>query len=575
MALQRFAASQHLNSSERDLLRVLRSVGLMVRMTVHNFNVGRINVKYLKLKTWFEHVMTTQSGGQLIGGFVPGEPFARLCLKSYWAAFRVENPDHAIFQLHENNLDKLIPFAIHLDEGRGLRKSAVLVVHAQGIFGAATAPNFHQELDFRYQDHLGHEDMVDIMIRNQFHNARGCTFRSRMLYTFLPKNDYTKRSAAVYTGVLDKLREECTDLLEQGFTLPDGSQYFAAMIAVKGDAPALVKAGNLNRNFQCIPNPICWECMAGSVGVPFEDCRREPLYERTLYAERPWDIPGSLSMVPGIPDTPERVYHRDPFHIYKQSVGGSYVASCIVLLGELGYWNAENNTLADVMDRMYADFNHYVKHDSRGGVVPFMKHFTRTNLHYPRTHSFPYERPKGGDVMLLTRWMRFLVLNGPWLENSEGRPGSMIHNPLEQWHVPFLNDILKAANGVLAFFRIMHNQGLWLTRPQAMALGEGAFQFCEAYCSLAMGCHLRGLTRYSLVPSLHYFHHFYLDMKHSLRRQSAKYISSPSLANCEADEDYIGKISRISRHVHPSVTNGRTIDRFLARMHFVYNPDLL
>ena len=570
-ALQTFAASNQLNTSERDLLRLLKRVGLMEDLAVHTLTQGAIKVRHIRLLTWFQYLMNVRSGGQLLGGFRPEDPFSRTCLLSFWNAFRLEKPDHAVFQIHGHRLQRVIPFAVHLDEGRGLRKSAVLVVHLQSIFGADTAQNFRQDLAINSSDHLSHEEVMNIMLRNQFHNGRGNTYESRMLYTILPKASYTKRNAPVFTAVLDQLRRECTDLFENGFWMGDGTRFFVAMIAVKGDAPALAKAGNFTRNFQCLPNPICWECMAGSPGVPFEDCRANALYEATLYAERPWDVPGPLSMIPGVPEKPEVVYQRDPFHVYKQSVGGSYAASSIVLVAEMGYWDADQNTFADVMERAYADFDYFVKHDWTGPGVPFMKHFTRTNLHYPRTTAFPYARPKGGDVMLLTRWLRFLMNNGPYMDGA--RHGSMIRHPLQAWHVPLLRGIEKAAGGVLKFFRLMHNNGLWLTRQQATDMGQGAFEFCAAYAELAQECHNHGLTRYSLVPSLHYFHHFFVDMKQKLSNAEAVYISSPSIANCEADEDYIGKIARISRHVHPGVTNQRTIDRYLVQLHFVYSGE--
>ena len=144
-------------------------------------------------------------------------------------------------------------------------------------------------------------------------------------------------------------------------------------------------------------------------------------------------------MIPGVPDKPEVIYQRDPFHVYKQSVGGSFAASSIVLVAEMGYWDDAQNTFADIMERAYADFDHFVKHDWNGPGVPFMKHFTRTNLHYPRANSFPYARPKGGDVLLLTRWLRFLMNHGPFMHGA--RHGSMIRNPLQAWHVPFLQAI--------------------------------------------------------------------------------------------------------------------------------------
>ena len=413
-------------------------------------------------------MLDVRNGGLLLGGFNPSDQFTPLCLKSFWHAWAKFRPGHALYDLHGHRLHRVIPFALHLDEGRGLRKSAVLAVHAQGVFGAETRRNFNQELHFRmHEGALGENDMQDMMLRNQFHNARGSTYLSRMLYTLLPKASYTKGNSAVFDAVMDKLREECTALLEDGFLTAGGLRWYACLVAVKGDAPALVKAGHFTRNFQCIGNPICFECMAGRPGTAFEDCRRNPTYEATLYTTRPWDTPSPLAQVPGVPTAPEMVFQRDPFHVYKQSIGGSFVASAIVLLAELGYWDSNANSFPDIMDRMYADFAHYVKHEWSGRAVPFIKHFTRTNLHYPRASAFPYARPKGGDVMLLTRWLRHAVLHGPL--RAGVRSGNMVQRPLQPWHGPVLRCIADAASGALSFlvYSIIRGYGLVEMLPRS------------------------------------------------------------------------------------------------------------
>ena len=439
-----------MNTSERDLLRVLRDVDLVLPLAVNTFVANAVMVHYIKLSTWLRYLMNVRQGGLLLGGFAPDDHFAKVCLRGFWEAFEKERPGHAVYDLHRGRLDKVIPFALHLDEGRGLRKTGVLVVQAQTLFGAETRPNFEQELNFRWADGLSHAEIMDIMLRNQFHNARGSTYKTRMLYTILPKASYTKRNKNVYDVMLDKIREEATSLLEDGFTLQDGSRYFACLVAVKADAPAMAKAGNLDRNFQNLGNPLCPECLAGAPGVPFEDCRPDPTYEATIFTQRPWTTPSPLSLIPGDPNAPEALYLRDPFHVYKQALGGYYTASSIVLIAALGYWDTNRNNFDDVMERAYEDFAHYVRHDFRGGV-PHLKHFTRTNLHYPRTSSFPYMRPKGSDVMLLTRWLGFLMLHGPLLGGARSS-GNMIDNPLHASHAGFFRNISAASKAAAMFF---------------------------------------------------------------------------------------------------------------------------
>ena len=151
--------------------------------------------------------------------------------------------------------------------------------------------------------------------------------------------------------------------------------------------------------------------------------------------------------------------------------------------------------------------------------------------------------------------------------------GNMIDNPLHASHAGFFRNISAASKAAAMFFRVIHNRGLWLTRDYGKQVKDAALQFAEAYSQLAMQCHTEGRARYSLVPSFHYWHHFYVDAKRQLRDPTRQHLLSPSIASCEADEDFIGKISQMSRHVHPGVTNARTIDRYLVRMHFVLNEN--
>ena len=336
-ALQRYAQSQSSNNAERDLLRLLRKLEMSLPLNVDHFRHGLDTIYYIKLTSWFKYLMSVQGGGPLIGGFLRDEHYAGVCLKAFWEGWRHGRESHAVYALHNDRLQYVIPYALHLDEGRGLRKSAVLVVHLQTIFGDETRQRFESQ---------------DTMLRAQFHNGKGTTLRTRFLITCLPKAAYTKQKSGNFTKLFEQVAEEATELLESGIKV-GRTNYFFALVAVKGDAPALAKAGNFTRNFQRLGNPICWECLAGDPRYPFEDCRPRPSYEASIHTIRPWQTPPPLSYIPGCPEAPERLFQRDPFHVYKQSIGGSYVASCIVLLSELGYYDVPGqNGFEQLMDRI-------------------------------------------------------------------------------------------------------------------------------------------------------------------------------------------------------------------------------
>ncbi|CAE7661640.1 unnamed protein product [Symbiodinium sp. KB8] len=432
-----------------------------------------------------------------------------------------------------------------------------------------TAQRFYENLQQKFSSRMDDSYILDLMLDAQFHNSKTSTYRTRMLHTLLPKLMYTKARAHVFDTWLDQLREDATALLEDGIAVSGHGVYYPVCVAFKGDAPMITKAGYLSRAFHNLGNPCCWECLAGGPLLPFEDCGRRPCWEPSMYTERPWHRPSPIAEIPAFPDAAERIFRKDPFHIYKQSVGGSFVASSLILMLDLGYYaEAQNNGLDALLGRAYEDFAFFVKHEWTGSIVPFIKHFTKTNLHYPRADAYPYARLKGSDIMLLTRWLAFLMEHGPRVQGA--RIGSLIDGRQQQRdHQPFMRHIARAATGAIAFFHIMHTYGLWHPREVAQQLGEAAFAFTDSYSYLAEICHRRSLNRFSLVPSLHYMHHFWVDVRVKLEDPSAKWFLSPVIGNSEPDEDYIGKICRLSRRVHPKRTAARTIDRFLIKMHFV------
>ena len=230
----------------------------------------------------------------------------------------------------------------------------------------------YEKFEAYWGNHMDDPSIVNLMLEAQRHNGKGATWRTRMLHTLLPKKMYTKGNSHVFETLLDQLREECTYLMENGVTV-HGVTYYPTCIAFKGDAPMIAKAGYLTRSFMNLANPCCPECEAGPA-LPFEDCRRSPCWESSIHLSRPWklDMVSPIVQIPGIARAPEVLFKKDPFHIYKQSVGGSFVASALILLTDLGYFVAENggNSLDSLLDRAYNDFAYYVRHEFRGNMYP-------------------------------------------------------------------------------------------------------------------------------------------------------------------------------------------------------------
>ena len=74
-----------------------------------------------------------------------------------------------------------------------------------------------------------------------------------------------------------------------------------------------------------------------------------------------------------------------------------------------------------------------------------------------------------------------------------------------------------------------------------------------------------GVSGFRLRPKLHYFMHMLISSKTELAAD-VPYVLNTALWLCEANEDYIGGIARVSRRVHPSTAATRTIQRYLVKV---------
>ncbi len=561
------AAQSKYGNAERDLHRLFKKEGLSLPIGTSTLDVGDQQIKYLSLKTWHSYLLNYHSK-LMLGGFDIQDPTAQILLRVFWENFQKNFGDHAVFDLHQEqgHLGKCVPYYLHIDEGVGLRRSAVLVVAMQCVFGRETAKIFG---DTHSQD----GSMDHRMTISQYHNAKGSTYLTRFLFTALPKKSYTKKNSSVYWALLDVLAKECKQLMEQGVKVGSHT-FYPICLGLKGDQPALIKSGAFKRSFMNLGynKGCCWECLAGYNGIPFEDCGENPCWAATVGLVPPWvdNNQSPLASIPCQTGLEHAFWKRDPFHAFKQTLGGHFGASTLVMFAiDFGLWKVAGQS-ADVdsmFERAFQDFKFYVRHEWRGSVVNYTKSFTRQTLHFADHKKFPYARWKGSDQMLIIRWLRHVVLHGIVLPDSITRDGtSPLHFPLEESQRPFYQAVLEGCNGAINFFHHMHRSGVWLEREVAQQMSSNCKLFCKAFSCLALLCHEKGIARFHLEPCLHVFRHFAHDIDTVLVKP-VHFAMSPSLCTCEMDEDFVGKISKTSRHVHAMSTNERTIDRYLLRCH--------
>lgn len=232
---------ENLKNAERDLLALFMKSKLTIPVSLSALKCGLFHVHFFSIGSWFHFLMSDYSH-VLLGGFNKEDSLSTLLLTSFWATYRTSHGDHWVFIEHAGNLQRCIPYFLHLDEGTGLRKSAVLVINLQACWGLDTADGFRKQ-HASTTDRLDN-DMARYMVEAQTHNQRGSSLMSRFLYTLIPKKWYTKKNSFVFDKVLKNIAVESRRLACEGI---DG--FHPICLGVKGDAPALAKAGHFVRSF--------------------------------------------------------------------------------------------------------------------------------------------------------------------------------------------------------------------------------------------------------------------------------------------------------------------------------------
>jgi hypothetical protein len=115
----------------------------------------------------------------------------------------------------------------------------------------------------------------------------------------------------------------------------------------------------------------------------------------------------------------------------------------------------------------------------------------------------------------------------------------------------------------------LYGSGFWVPKEQGQNLASLFFKFLALYAQGAAITLAQGKRRFPMVPKVHMIAH----AAHQLLTQTrlGSWVENPLATTNQAQEDYIGRPSRISRRV-----NIRSIHRsLLMRSSIVYQESLL
>ncbi|CAK9058057.1 unnamed protein product [Durusdinium trenchii] len=313
----KFLGELDLGHAEARLHQLIYDWKLTVPVHISQIKRGLVTVPMIRCTTWFDYILNNKSEVLCAGCDTPESAVVQSHLSSFWGAYKLEDPNHDVYRVHGGHLHRCVPFYLYSDEGRGYRKSPVQVFAMESVFGIPNAKDYERVTstgDLYYLD-------------SQVQPSRGHSFNSRFLCCVMPHQMYKgKVGKGLWCDMVSEIASDCCKLFHDGVAvhLKSGNgvqQFYGICLGHKGDFPALIKAGHLQRSFQNlgVNKGMCPYCDAGQANVPWEDVSPEAAWVSTMWRTEPWsnDNVSPFRMVPCDQSRAANFYKSDPFHIFK------------------------------------------------------------------------------------------------------------------------------------------------------------------------------------------------------------------------------------------------------------------
>ena len=562
------------SNATRDVDRLFKSFNLGMKlkreMMVFPTQDGEstMEMPWIKPSSWISYWLDNYP--QLLCGTTAIE----LELEAFWHCYRAIQPGHAVFRHEPCRLRKTIPVLLHGDEGRYLKRSNFMICTVEPCLGSHKAD--HRRCDCaadpvlsRYNDLSSDADQDDASIlriaSKQKTNSKGHPFLSKFLCFGLASTykNYPQLLQELFRVVCEDLNELCIT----GVATANKGHFYAGYLGLKGDMKFHHQVGFLQRSYFNLGKrrniPICHLCMAGTSEAPFEDLDDQPQWESSLYMEQPWgsDAIPAMAQIEFDPACAPLVFRLDPFHLWRMGIGRDLVGSIIVTLCELQKFDwcpEDTKNIDDRLDRAHGCFRLWALGSHKS---PALRSFTKLNMNRKSLESFPWINCKGSDTSLLTRWLLFFITH-QMSKAGDSREHTLLFNAMTQ-----------SLSSALVFWDILHSHPLWMQRKCGQRLQHHLSRMIRGFKFCAAQTRGLGFNGFGLKLKLHGLHHLSKDLLIQLRTK-AKRILNPLCFSCEANEDEVGKVARLSRKVSSRLVNTRVFDRIcfktraLLRKHF-------
>lgn len=464
----------------------------------------------------------------------------------FWRRYAKEYPRHEIYSkgCHDDiPLRRSLPLYLHGDEGRGYKRTGIMLISMQGAIGRGTSPFKKRHQSPATQQHL------------QGLNINGNSYDTRYLLAGIPKKVYSTL-AWRYTSIFDRLVDDFVRLQSSGFAWRS-QQWRVIVLGLKGDLPYMTKTAGLTRHYLRAKRSqdsgseaagVCFLCRAGQNGVDWEDFNENSLWSR-LPCTVPWTTPPSFLRLYHDPQHPERFLKPDIWHNFHGGVGKDFVSSSIAELLPV----LPGRSIPAKCDHLNTLLFEWTQ--KPGGQMPHSGAFCRERIGLTSYQVTPDASwSKHDDTRVYLMFLEDLL--GTRVDLRQGNE--------------LLSKVFEATVAVNKSFRILYQSGLWLTSAEAGEAGRLGRFFLAKYVELARETFAAHRLRFPLHVKLHMLDHSWRWLaQRSMENDFVLNVLAESVQMCE---DFVGHTARLSRRVSPVATALRLLQTYCLRAMQVWVP---
>lgn len=544
-------------NSERDVHRLTKKFKLTLPVQMSTFKVGREQIHYIKMTAWAQFLLSRNLWHHLAGLDSPDMDKCQQTWTLFWERFKKMRPSHEVFGRPGFDFSRCCGLLLHGDEGRGLRKSAVLVLAAHSILGYGIRTSRKSNKD-------------DVHKLNYLKS----TWVTRFLLGILPKSMYSMDENAgqddecddggfqsdVYEGLLNVVAKDLRHLFEHGIVNPlDGQRYFFCIVNVMGDWPFIQRAGHLARSFYnaakharasqtTIPKGICHRCLADRPGCVWEDFESiPPPWEPSMNTESPFITEPCLLQLPHMRNDPAELFSWDLFHTWHIGCGKTFLGTAIIVLATSCIFAGGVDKRLELLTERFQIWR------DRMRLKPHIRKLSKENLSWPTTTSYPSGVwSKGHTTRVLNKW--FIAECNAYAE--EVRSDRL------------LTIAYRCSVSIEKILKGLCSYELWIPSAAALEIADYGLNFLMWYGRGAREAFQNSRRLFFMMPNLHRLHHIAWDLKDAAKKLD--FVPNPLAWSTQPSEDYIGRPSRISRRVSPRLQVLRTLQRSLIAARAAY-----